>query len=128
MRAVDSKALLSYGFRYFEPYTPVKGNQVLTSKEVRLGNTNSVDLGTASDVSFVIPINSKDKVKASFVLTNKKIVAPIKKGQKMGVITFTLNNEPIYQLPLVALNDVEEGGFLSRSWDHVVISVKNWFE
>lgn len=126
-RAVDSKALLSYGFRFYEPYTPVKGNQVLTTKEVRLGDISEVNLGTAKDVAFVIPVNGKDKIKASFKLNDKKILAPIAKGQKMGLLTFTLNGEVIYQVPLVALNKVEEGGFISRSWDHVVMTVNGWF-
>ena len=65
----------------------------------------------------MIPVNARENVKASFTLnkdlvaSDKSLLAPIKKGQKVGLITFSLDGKPIYQLPLTALSDVEEAGF-----------------
>lgn len=126
-RAADSKALLQYGLRFYEPYTPIKKEQALVTKEVRLGTKDEIKLGVLNDVNLAIPVNGKDKVKASFVMNEKRIMAPIKKGQAMGKLTFSLDGQPIYQINLVALEDIEEAGWLSQMWDHTVMTVSDWF-
>jgi len=47
----------------------------------------------------------------------KTLVAPIAKGQKIGMAKVTLNGKVIAQAPLIALNAVEQGGFFKRLWD-----------
>ena len=82
----------------------------------------------------MIPVNARENVKASFTLnkdlvaSDKSILAPIKKGQKVGLITFSLDGKPIYQLPLTALSDVEEAGFVAKLWDRCVMTVSSWFD
>ena len=126
-RSLNSKALLTYGFRFFENYDAVKANEVLATKEIRLGETDELKLGVNHDVLLVIPVNRKDDVKAAFSLNDKEVVAPIAKGQKLGTISFTLDGEILYQTDIVALNEVKEGGFFSRMWDHCVMIVSSWF-
>lgn len=127
-RAQNSKALLTYGFRFFENYTPVKGGEVLVTKEIKLGDVDELKLGVANDVLLVIPNNTKDKVKASFTLNKKELVAPVKKGEVLGTISFTLDKETLYQTEIIALNQVNEGGFFSRMWDHAVMTFNSWFD
>lgn len=133
-RTENSRALLRYGFRFYEPYTPVKAGTALVTKDVRLGNVDQIALGVQNDVSFVIPVNARENVKASFTLnkdlvaSDKSILAPIRKGQKVGLITFSLDGKPIYQLPLTALSDVEEAGFAAKLWDRCVMTVSSWFD
>lgn len=133
-RAENSRALLRYGFRFYEPYTPVKASQPLITKQVRLGNVEEIKLGVERDVSFAIPINAKENVKAAFTLNkdlvanDKSILAPIHKGQHVGTITFSLDGKAIYQLPLVALEDVGEASFFAKLWDRCVMTVSGWFE
>jgi D-alanyl-D-alanine carboxypeptidase (penicillin-binding protein 5/6) len=43
--------------------------------------------------------------------------APIKKGQAIGTVKVSLDGKLVAQAPLVALNEVEEGGFFRRLWD-----------
>ncbi len=126
-RANNSLALLRYGLRFFEPYSPLSANQELLKKEVRLGDKSEVSLGTATNITFAIPIETKDHVKATFVMDKAQLTAPIKKGEKLGTLTFTLDNEAIYKVPLVALEDVNEGGMFSKLWDHVYMTVAGWF-
>ena len=76
----------------------------------------------------VIPNNTKDKVKASFTLNKKELVAPVKKGEVLGTISFTLDKETLYQTEIIALNQVNEGGFFSRMWDHAVMTFNSWFD
>ncbi len=126
-RAANSLALLRYGLRFYEPYTPLAKGQVLLKKEVRLGDLSEVPLGTLHDVSFAVPLESESRIKATYVMKESPLKAPITKGQVMGTLTFSLDGKAIYEIPLVALNDVAEGGFMSRMWDQMYMAVSGWF-
>lgn len=126
-RAANSLALLRYGLRFYEPYSPLASGQTLLKKEVRLGDVSEVPLGTLHDVSFAVPLESEKRIKATYVMKESPLRAPIAKGQVMGTLTFSLDNKVIYEIPLVALSDVAEGGFMSRMWDQMYLTVSGWF-
>ncbi|MBQ3774823.1 MAG: D-alanyl-D-alanine carboxypeptidase [Ruminobacter sp.] len=126
-RAAHSKELLRYGMRFYEPYTAFKQGQALATKEVRLGDRDSISIGTLNDVSLVVPINSVSRLKAEYSLDQKNLTAPIKKGAKIGVLNLSLDGKVIYKTNLVSLDEVNEGGFFSRTWDHIVIFFKDLF-
>ena len=126
-RAANSLALLRYGLRFYEPYSPLAGGQTLLKKEVRLGDVSEVPLGTLHDVSFAVPLESEKRIKATYVMKESPLRAPITKGQVMGTLTFSLDGKAIYEIPLVALSDVAEGGFMSRMWDQMYLTVSGWF-
>ncbi len=44
---------------------------------------------------------------------------PVKKGDRLGVVEVRLANEVLHTADLVALQDVEEGGFFSRFIDAI---------
>ena len=121
------KELLRYGMRFYEPYTAFKQGQALATKEVRLGDRDSISIGTLNDVSLVVPINSVSRLKAEYSLDQKNLTAPIKKGAKIGVLNLSLDGKVIYKTNLVSLDEVNEGGFFSRTWDHIVIFFKDLF-
>jgi D-alanyl-D-alanine carboxypeptidase (penicillin-binding protein 5/6) len=126
-RAAHSKELLRYGMRFYEPYTAFKQGQALATKEVRLGDRDSISIGTLNDVSLVVPINSVSRLKAEYSLDQKNLTAPVKKGAKIGVLNLSLDGKVIYKTNLVSLDEVNEGGFFSRTWDHIVIFFKDLF-
>ncbi|MGN1394263.1 MAG: serine hydrolase [Succinivibrionaceae bacterium] len=126
-RAINSKALLQYGLRYYEPYTPLKANDKIVEKEIRLGMKDTISLGVPEEIYIAIPVGSKDRVKASFSLNNKQLLAPISKGDKLGKITISLDGKPLYKTDLIALEDVSEAGFFSKIWDYTVMTVSDWF-
>jgi len=37
-------------------------------------------------------------------------------------------DKEIKQVPLVALEEVQEGGLMSRLWDYLVLLVTSWFK
>ena len=54
----------------------------------------------------------------------KTLVAPIKKGQKIGTLKVTLDGKVVAQRPLVALQAIEEANFFKRLWDEFLM----WWE
>jgi D-alanyl-D-alanine carboxypeptidase (penicillin-binding protein 5/6) len=52
---------------------------------------------------------------------NEPLSAPIKRGDKIGRVSLSLDGEQIYEGPVVALHDVEEAGFFARLWDRILM-------
>lgn len=115
-RAVDSQALLNWGFRFFETHTLYAANKAVAKQKVWKGQTDEVQLGVAEPMLVSVPRGRYAQLKPSMDVA-KTLVAPIKKGQKVGTAKVSLDGKVIAQAPLVAINGVEEGGFFKRLWD-----------
>ena len=119
-RAVDSQALLNWGFRFYESHQLYAANKSLATPKVWKGEANAVQVGVAAPLLVSTPRGKYDKLKATMDLP-KSLVAPIAKGQKIGMVKVTLDGKVIAQSPLVALNAVEEGGFFKRLWHELLM-------
>jgi D-alanyl-D-alanine carboxypeptidase (penicillin-binding protein 5/6) len=121
-RKVDSKKLLTYGFRFFETIKPLKANTEVHTARVWGGEIENARLGVLQETWLTIPRGKRNQVKATYVV-EKELEAPLRKGQVVGKIFFQLNNEDIAEVPLVALDDVADGGWLTRTID----GISRWF-
>lgn len=121
LRSDYNKALLTYGFRYFQLYTPVKANTTLLTRDVRLGDKDTVDLAIAQNLNTLIPRGRQNDIKVGYRLSRSTFKAPIKKGEKLGVIEVKLEDKVITSTPLVSKEDIGEGGFFGCLWDNVML-------
>jgi serine-type D-Ala-D-Ala carboxypeptidase (penicillin-binding protein 5/6) len=121
-RKVESKKLLSYGFRFYETIKPLEAGKQLHQQTIWMGEKDIVNLGIANDIYLTIPRGQAKNLKARYVV-EKNIEAPITEGQLVGKVFFTLADEQYAEYPLVALHSVEEAGLLGRMSD----SVSRWF-
>ncbi len=117
-----SQALLNYGFAQFKQVTPIKAGQVLTQAEVFKGENDQVDVAVAKDVTLVLPVTALGKVKASVTLD--KVVAPLNKGDKIGVVRVTDGQKTYATVDAVVAEDVPSGGVFTRGWD----GLKLWWD
>ena len=53
------------------------------------------------------------------------IEAPLTKGEALGELRLTLDNEIISRTPLITLSGAEEAGFFSRIWQSVALFFKD---
>ena len=53
-----------------------------------------------------------------------KIMAPVQQGEQLGVVNVTLLDNTVKSMPLVALNAVEKGSFLQRTYDSALMLIK----
>ncbi|CND93064.1 D-alanyl-D-alanine carboxypeptidase [Yersinia nurmii] len=127
VRFSESEKLLSWGFRFYETVVPIKTDKPFVTQKVWFGDTSQVDLGVAQDAAITIPKGQMKNLKASYKLDSTELRAPLAKNQKVGVIDFQLNGKSIEQRPLVVMNEVKEGGVLSRIWDFVMMKFSQWF-
>ncbi len=125
-RETESKKLLTWGFRFFETVSPLKAGKDFASEPVWFGNTDHVQLGVDQNVYLTIPRGRAKDLKASYVLQNTELHAPLKKDQVIGTINFQLDGKVIAQRPLVILQDVPEGGFFSRIIDYIKLTFHHW--
>ncbi|RUM94986.1 MAG: hypothetical protein DSZ28_00415 [Thiothrix sp.] len=122
-RSEHSRSLIRYGFRFFETRQLYSKAQKLSSARVWKGTEKNIPLGLNQDLFVTYPRGQYEQLSAQ--LDRPKVLqAPVVAGQNVGTITVTLNNNNLLNVPLVALNSVEEGGFFRRMIDNVLLMLE----
>jgi len=115
-RTMESQRLLNYGFQFYDTVRLYRKKQEVTTIQLWKGERDILKTGFNHDLYFSLPKGQSDKLKASMEY-KQPLIAPISTGQKVGVVKFTLDGEPIAEHPLVALETVDPSNFFSRTWD-----------
>jgi D-alanyl-D-alanine carboxypeptidase (penicillin-binding protein 5/6) len=84
-----------------------------------MGEIEDLPVGPAADVYVTIPRRKYDKLSAPLV-KDPDISAPVAKGAVVGHISIGLEGEEVRRVPLVALQDVAEGGLLQKAMDSLL--------
>ncbi len=123
-RLRETRALLGYGFRFFETNRLYEGGAPISRVRVWQGESPQLETGIADDLYLTVPRGAFEKIDTSIALDEEKILAPVRAGQQLGVVRISLDGEAIAQRPLVALAELPQGGLWRRMSD----TVKLWFE
>lgn len=126
-RETESKKLLTWGFRFFETVNPLKAGKEFASEPAWFGDTDRASLGVDKDVYLTIPRGRMKDLKASYVLNNAELHAPLQKNQVVGTINFQLDGKTIEQRPLVVLQEIPEGNFFGKIIDYIKLMFHHWF-
>ena len=127
-REVESKKLLQWGFANFETLKAHKANEKISTQSVYYGDKGEVQLGLLQDGFITVPKGKQADLKARYELDNKYLQAPLTKGQVVGKIVYQLDGKDVAIVNLQALEDVQEGGFLGKGWDWLVLTIKGLFD
>ncbi|WP_040662537.1 D-alanyl-D-alanine carboxypeptidase family protein [Nitrococcus mobilis] len=119
-RLSDTQALLNYGFRFFKTHLLYQAGQSLTKARVWKGALEMLPLGLTHDLFVTIPEHQYDNLKASMNVDNL-LMAPVTRGEQYGKVNVQLNGQTISSEPLVALEDISEGGIWRRMTDEVLL-------
>ena len=120
VRTEESRALLNYGFRFFESQTLYRAGVVIAEPDLWKGEAVKARLGLAADAQVTIPRGGYDRLHAA-INVPKPLVAPLGKGQQIGNLVVKLDDKVLYEAPLVALDDYPEGGFFRRLGDAITM-------
>ena len=126
VRADDSERLLNYGFRFFETHELYKGNATIVQLPVYKGKSNVLDAGVLRDQFITIPSGQYQRLSVNTTIAGN-LIAPIKKGDKIGEVVVQFDNKPMETFPLYALQDIDQGGFFKRFKDSIRLLFKRWF-
>lgn len=118
-RAEASVALLNYGFRNYESHLLYPANQPVYSVRAWFGDIEELPVGPAEGVFATIPRGSYGKLKARLE-KDSDFKAPIAKGARVGDIVVTQGDDELIRVPLVALQEVAEGGLLRKAKDSIL--------
>lgn len=119
-RVVETQKMLSYGFRFFETFKLYDAGEVVSSERVWSGAQNSVDLGIQEEVLITIPRGRSEDLVATLDM-DEVIRGGFEAGDVMGAVEITLDDEILYAGDVVAMQAVEQGGFLRRLIDALTL-------
>ncbi|MEY4121844.1 MAG: hypothetical protein RLZZ457_682 [Pseudomonadota bacterium] len=122
-RASESQKLLNWGYTAFDAIKLFEGGQAVVSPAVWKGNASVVKLGRFSPIVVAVPSGSASRIQTQ-VARPDPLVAPFAKGQTVAALKVTLDQQPLVDVPLQVLEQVEQAGFLGRAWDAVRLWVK----
>ena len=122
-RMQESQKLLNYGFQFYDAVKLYAKSQPVSSLEVLKGGANRVNAGFLYDFYVSVPRGLGDQLKANLI-SMQPLVAPIAAGQKVGTVRVTLQNKPLGEYPVVALDNIPIAGFFGRTWD----GMRLWFK
>ncbi len=119
-RAQESQKLLNYGFRFYETHRLYAANTPLKEMRIYKGERESLPLGLTHDLYVTVPRGQYRRLDASLSVS-KTLVAPVKAGQRLGNVSVTLGEEAIVERPLVALQQIAEGGLWQSLKDNTIL-------
>jgi D-alanyl-D-alanine carboxypeptidase (penicillin-binding protein 5/6) len=123
-RANESQKLLNWGYTAFEAVKLFDAGQAVVSPAVWKGKSGTVKLGRPEAIVIAVPAGSSAKVKTQ-VARPDPLVAPFTRGQAVGTLKVNVGGgETVVDIPLVALETVEEAGILGRAWDSIRLWIK----
>ncbi len=122
-RANESQKLLNWGYTAFEAVKLFEANQAVVSPEIWKGTEPRAKLGRPQPVVVAVPAGSASRLKTQ-VVRPEPLVAPLARGQSVGVLKVLAGDQPVAEVPLVALEAVPQAGILGRAWDAVRLWIK----
>jgi D-alanyl-D-alanine carboxypeptidase (penicillin-binding protein 5/6) len=122
-RANEAQKLLNWGYTAFDAIKLFDANQAVATPEVWKGTEKTVKLGRPQAVVVAIPAGTAGSLKTQ-VARPDPLVAPLMKGQAIGTLKISSGGQPLLDVPLVALETVEQAGILRRAWDALRLWIK----
>jgi len=117
-----TKELLKYGFEHFENKRIVNANDVIKSIAVENSSTDEkIDLVAETDFSCAMPIGSTDELDMEEKIQTS-VKAPVKKGDKLGVIEYKKNGVLLGSVNVVASRNVDKAEVVADNKDEAAKS------
>ncbi len=112
-RMAESQRLLNYGFRFFRTERIYSAGEVISEARIWMGTAEQIPLGVAEDLYVTLPRDLFDSLHSQIEVSDY-IKAPTRIGEELGRSVLTADNQVIGEVPLLALQKIEEGGILLR--------------
>jgi D-alanyl-D-alanine carboxypeptidase (penicillin-binding protein 5/6) len=122
-RANEAQKLLNWGYTAYEGIKLFDANQPVATPAVWKGRDKTAKLGRTQPIVVAVPAGTASRIKTQ-VARPDPLIAPLAKGQQVGTLKVVSGEQPLLEVPLVALEAVEEAGALSRAWDALRLWIK----
>jgi D-alanyl-D-alanine carboxypeptidase (penicillin-binding protein 5/6) len=122
-RANEAQKLLNWGYTAFEDVKLFDANQAVVTPDIWKGTVKTAKLGRPQPIVLTIPAGTAARIKTQ-VSRPDPLIAPLTKGQKVGVLKVSSGDQQLMEVPLVALEAVEQAGVFGRAWDAIRLWIK----
>ena len=122
-RANESQKLLNWGYTAFEAVKLFDAGKPVATPAVWKGKDSVLKIGREEAIVVAVPAGSAGKVTTQ-ISRPDPLVAPYTKGQPIGTLKVMLGEQSVGEVPLVALEAVEQAGILGRAWDAIRLWIK----
>ncbi|WP_213954328.1 MULTISPECIES: D-alanyl-D-alanine carboxypeptidase family protein [unclassified Variovorax] len=122
-RANESQKLLNWGYTAYDAVRLFDGGQPVATPAVWKGKQNTMKIGRVEPIVVAVPSGSASKIKTQIARPDP-LVAPFARNQAIGSLRVTLGDQPVTEVPLVALEGVEQAGITGRAWDAMRLWIK----
>ena len=123
VRANESQKLLNWGYTAYDAVRLFDAGQPVATPAVWKGKQDTLKLGRPEAIVVAVPAGTASKIKTQ-VARPEPLVAPFGRHQAVGTLKITLGEQPVAEVPLLALEAVEQAGVLGRAWDAVRLWIK----
>jgi D-alanyl-D-alanine carboxypeptidase (penicillin-binding protein 5/6) len=114
-RAAESAKLMEWGLKGFQNVNLFKAGEMVERADIIMGDKEQLTLTVAEDITVTIPrvVHNDLKVQAVF---DAPLIAPIEKGQHVGVLKISVPRVKEFSVPLLAAENVEHLGLISSTF------------
>ncbi|MBK9442698.1 MAG: D-alanyl-D-alanine carboxypeptidase [Comamonadaceae bacterium] len=123
VRANESQKLLNWGYTAYEAVKLFDANQPVVTAAIWKGKESTIVLGQTRPIVVAVPTGTGGKLTTN-VVRSDPLVAPLGKGQQLGVLKVMGGSQMVTEIPLLALQGVEQAGVLGRAWDALRLWIK----
>jgi D-alanyl-D-alanine carboxypeptidase (penicillin-binding protein 5/6) len=122
-RANEAQKLLNWGYTAFEAVKLFDAGQAVATPAIWKGKSSTIKLGRVDALVVAVPTGSAAQIKIQLVRPDP-LVAPVTQGQTIGSLKVFRGDQFWVDMPLQALDAVEQAGVLGRAWDALRLWIK----
>ena len=112
-RSRESIKILNWGLKKFDTIQIAKKDEIIASLNVWLGKKVRVDVVTLENLYLTIPKRKKKTIKAVLEYDGP-IEAPIKRGEKLGLLNVYISGELKKQIDILSAENIKRSNVFSR--------------
>ncbi len=124
-RAEEASRLFDYADTAFERLRFFEAGATIGEARVYGGAVGRVALASEVPLDVLLVRGARDRIRARIVYTGP-LLAPVRKGQAVGVVRVYVGDDLLVEKPVVAMADVETGTIQGRALDAVGELLTGW--
>ena len=122
-RANEAQKLLNWGYTAFDAVKLYEPGQAVATPAIWKGKASTVKLGRSDALVVAVPTGTASQLKTQLARP-EPLVAPVTRGQAIGSLQIYRGEQLWVDMPLQALDTVEQAGVLGRAWDALRLWIK----
>ena len=111
-RSADTTKMLDYGFNIYMVQTILDEKTTIEKKKVELGKTLTTEIVPKENIT-ILNKKSDDQKNITYKTNLNKIIAPVKKGDKVGTIDIIEDNNIISTIDATVKEDISKANILT---------------